>query len=207
MSGTFGKRVRIEPFSFGGQAKHMRLRIAGGSLLAFIAATAIAAQAALTAGSLLNGTVNQDLSSNHAYVGEHVTLSNVTSADGSGSVTGGTLYGHVAEVQPAGQGRPGKIRLAFDRLVTSRATYAVDTTVTQTQTQTKNNALKEAGGALAGMFVGNMIGKTIFHTGIGGALGAAGGFLLAKNNHSNVNISHGTMVQVRVNAVTRRQSH
>ena len=185
----------------------MRLRIAGGSVLAFIAATAIAAQAALTAGSLLNGTVNQDLSSNHAYVGQPVTLSNVSSADGSGSVVGGTLYGRVSEVQKASQGHPGKIRLEFTRLVTSHATYAVDTTVTQTQTQTKNNTLKEAGGALAGMLVGNAIGKTIFHTGIGGFLGAAGGFLLAKNNRENVNISHGTVVQVRVNSVTRRQSH
>ena len=185
----------------------MRLRIAGGSLLALIAATAIAAQAALTAGSLLNGKINQDLSSNHAYVGERVTLSNVTSVDGSGSVTGGTLYGHVAAVQSAGQGRPGKIELKFDRLVTARATYSVDTTVTQTQTETKNNAVKEAGGALAGMLVGNMIGKTIFQTGVGGVLGAAGGFMLAKNNRENVNIPHGTTVQVRVNAVTRRQSH
>ena len=184
----------------------MRLRIAGGSLLAFIAATAIAAQAALTAGSTLNGTIDQDLSSNHAYVGEPVTLSHVTSADGSGSVVGGTLYGRVETVQKAGQGRPGKIMLKFDRLVTSHAVYAVDTTVTQTQTQTKNNAAKEAGGALAGMLVGNMIGKTIFHTGIGGFLGAAGGFLLAKNNRENVNISHGTVIQVRVNSVTRRQS-
>lgn len=185
----------------------MRFRIAGGSLLAFVAATAIAAQAALTSGSLLNGTLNQDLSSNHAYVGQQVTLSNVTSADGSGSVVGGTLYGRVSSVQKASQGRPGKIQLEFSRLVTSRATYGVDTTVTQTQTSTKNNVAKEAGGALAGMLVGNMIGKTVFHTGMGGILGAAGGFLLAKNNRQDVNISHGTIVQVRVDSVTRRQSH
>ncbi len=176
-------------------------------MLALIASTAIAAQAALTSGSLLNGTINQDLSSNHAYVGESVTLSNVTSADGSGSVTGGTLYGRVSAVQPAGQGRPGKIALTFSRLVTSRATYSVDTTVTQTKTSTKNNTAKEVGGALAGMLVGNMIGKTVFHTGAGGFLGAAGGFLLAKNNKQNVNVTHGTVIQVRVNSVTRRQSH
>lgn len=186
----------------------MRVRIAGGTLLALIASTAIAAQAALTSGSLLNGTINQDLSSNHARVGQTVTLSNVTSADGSGSVTGGTLYGHVSSVQPAGQGRPGKIALNFTRLVTGAGTtYSVDTTVTQTQTSTKSNAAKEAGGALAGMLLGNMIGKTIFHSSAGGFLGATGGFLLAKNNKENVNIPHGTIVQVRVNSVTRRQSH
>lgn len=186
----------------------MRNSIAGLVLAAAFGATMVVAQAALTSGSLLNGTLNQNLSSNHAYVGEPVTLSNVTSDDGSGSVVGGTLYGSVTSVEKAGQGRPGKISMNFTRLVTrSGATYAVSTTVTKTQTVTKNNALKEAGGAVAGMLVGNMIGKTIFHVGGGGIVGAAGGFLLAKNNRSDVNIPAGTVVQVQVITVVRRQSH
>ena len=186
----------------------MRRTLAGTALAGFMAATMVVAQAALTSGSLLNGTLNQNLSSNHAYVGEPVSLSNVTSDDGSGSVTGGTLYGSVTAVQKAGQGRPGRIELRFTRLVTrGGAVYSVNTTVTKTNTQTKNNALKEAGGAVAGMLVGNMIGKTIFHTGAGGLLGAAGGFLLAKNNKENVNIPAGSIVQVQVNSVVRRQSH
>lgn len=186
----------------------MRTSLAGAALASFMAVTVIAAQAALTSGSLLNGTLNQNLSSNHAYVGEPVSLSNVTSNDGSGSVVGGTLYGHVTSVQAAAQGRPGKIQLRFTRLVLRNgATYAVSTTVTKTNTQTKNNALKEAGGAVAGMLVGNMLGKTIFHTGAGGFLGAAGGFLLAKNSRENVNIPAGSVVQVQVNSVVRRQSH
>ncbi len=186
----------------------MRIRIASGSMMALIAATAIAAQAALTSGSLLNGTINDNFSSNHATVGQSVTLSNVTSDDGSGSVTGGTLYGHVSAVQAASQGRPGKISFVFTKLVTGAgSTYYVDTTVTKMQAGTKNNTLKEVGGGLAGMLVGNMIGKTIFHTSAGGFLGAAGGFLLAKNNRENVNVPKGSVLQVRVNSVTRRQSH
>lgn len=186
----------------------MRTFFAGAVMASMMAATALTAQASLTSGSLLNGTLNQNLSSNHAYVGEAVTLSNVTSNDGSGSVVGGTLYGTVTSVQAAGQGRPGRIQLGFTRLVLrSGTTYAVNTTVTKTNVQTKNNTLKEAGGALAGMLVGNAIGKTVFHTGVGGFLGAAGGFLLAKNNHENVNIPAGTIVQVQVNTVSRRQSH
>jgi hypothetical protein len=184
----------------------MRLRIAAGALTGLVMATTIASQAALTSGSLLNGTIDQNLSSNHAYVGERVTLSNVTSNDGSGSVVGGRLYGEVTEVQPASQGRPGKIRLHFSRLVTRGAVYNVDTRVTGANVKTKNNTLKEAGGALAGMLVGNAIGKTIFHSGAFGILGAAGGFLLAKNNKENVNISRGTMVQVQVLSVSRRQA-
>jgi hypothetical protein len=170
-------------------------------------ATTIAAQAALAPGSLLNGTIDQNLSSNHAYVGERVTLSNVTSDDGTGSVTGGTLYGQVTEAQPAGQGTPGKIRMHFYRLVTHRgAVYSVDSYVTGVKAQTKNNALKEVGGALGGMLVGNAIGKTLFHVGGFGILGAAGGFLLAKNNRENVSISQGSVVQVKINSVTRRQA-
>ncbi len=186
----------------------MRLRIASGSLLALIAATAICAQAALTSGSLLNGTINDNYSSNHATVGQSVTLSNVTSDDGSGTITGGTLYGYVSAVQSASQGHPGKISFAFTKLVThGGSTYYVNTTVTRMQANTKNNTLKEVGGGLAGMLVGNMIGKTIFHTGAGGLLGAAGGFLLAKNNKENVNVPKGSVLQVRLNSVTRRQSH
>jgi hypothetical protein len=186
----------------------MRNSIAAAALAGLFVATMALASAALQAGSLLNGTLNQNLSSNHAYVGQPVSLSNVTSDDGSGSVVGGTLYGSVTSVQKAGQGRQGKIAMVFTRLVTrSGATYAVNTTVTKTATSTKNNTLKEAGGAVAGMLVGNMIGKTIFHTAGGGIVGAAGGFLLAKNNNSDINIPAGSAVQVQINSIVRRQSH
>ena len=186
----------------------MRSSITAGSFVALVCATAIAAQAALTTGSLLNGTISQSYSSNHAYVGEPVVLRNVTSDDGSGSVSRGTLYGTVSSVQKAGQGRPGRIAFRFTRLVTgSGATYAVNTSVTKMKANTKNNTLKEAGGALAGMLVGNMIGKTLFHLSGGGLVGAAGGFLLAKNNKEDVNVPAGSIVQVQVHSVTRRQSH
>ncbi len=180
----------------------MRKTLAGTALAGFMTLTMVAAQA-LTSGSVLNGTINQNLSSNHAYVGEPVSLSNVS----GGGVSGATLYGYVSSVQKASQGRPGRIQLHFNRLVSSHYTYTVQTTVTNANVSTKNNTLKEAGGALAGMLVGNAIGKTIFHTGIGGVVGAAGGFLLAKNNRQDVNISAGTAVQVQVDSVVRRQSH
>jgi hypothetical protein len=185
----------------------MRLRTAAGALVALFFSAAIAAQAALSQGTLLNGTIDGNYSSNHAYVGERVILTNVTNNDGSGTVVGGKLYGEVASVQSASQGRPGKIRFRFNRLVTrSGAVYAVDTRVTQLKSSTKNNTLKEVGGALGGMIVGNMLGKTIFHSGAGGLLGAAGGFLLAKNNRENVNVPAGSIVQVEVLSVSRRQS-
>lgn len=186
----------------------MRVSIVTTSVIAFVLATAVAAHAALTSGSLLNGTISQSYSSRTAQVGQAVALRNVTSDDGSGSVTGGTLYGTVVSVQRAGQGRAGRIAFRFTRLVTGRgASYAVDASVTQMQANTKNNALKEAGGAVAGMLVGNMLGKSLLHVGGGGFVGAAGGFLLAKNNKQDVTVSAGSIVQVRINSVTRRQAH
>lgn len=116
------------------------------------------------------------------------------------------MYGTVTRVVHAGQGRPGQIQMTFTRLVLrSGASYAIDGVVTGAQVQTKNNALKEAGGAVAGMLIGNAITKTIFHVAGGGLLGAAGGFLIAKNNRQDVLISRGAGVRVTLRSV-RRQS-
>jgi hypothetical protein len=182
----------------------MRVRIASALLAGLMIATALPAQAVLQQGTMLAGTIDQNLSSNHAYVGQPVELSNVSSNDGS--VNGGRLYGTVTDVQPAGQGTPGKIRMHFSRLWTRHGTYNVDTRVSAVQAETKNNTAKEAGGALAGMLVGNAIGKTLFGAGGFGILGAAGGYLLAKNNRQNVNITAGTEVQVQILSVSRRQA-
>jgi hypothetical protein len=117
------------------------------------------------------------------------------------------MYGTVTRVIRAGQGRTAQLRMTFTRLVLpSGASYAIDGVVTGMQAQTKNNALKEVGGAVAGMIVGNIIGKTIFHasTGIGGFLGAAGGYLIAKNNRQNVTVPSGSAVRVTLRTVRRQ---
>jgi len=185
----------------------MRLHTTFATLMALVFVTTLSASAALAPGTFLDGTLDQNLSSNHAYVGQDVSLSNVTSDDGSRTVSGGHLYGTVTEVQSAGQGRPGKIMMRFTTLVTAGgARYAVSTTVTNMRVETKNNAAKEAGGALAGMLIGNAVGKTLFGGSAGGAIGAAGGFLLAHNNRQNINIPAGSVVQVQLNSIRRRQS-
>jgi len=185
----------------------MRFRITITALIALLFVTTIAANAALTQGTLLDGTINADYSSNHAYTGQSVTVSNVRSDDGSGTVRNATLYGYVSAVQKAGQGTPGKIRFRFTELVNGNGVrYTIDSRVTNVNVQTKNNAGKEAGGALAGMLVGNAIGKTLFGISGGGLVGAAGGFLLAKNNRQNVDVPAGSYIQVEILSVTRRQS-
>jgi len=185
----------------------MRFRTAIAALIGLMLATAIAAKAQPAPGTLLDGTIDGDYSSNHAYAGQSVTVSNVAS-DAGGAVHNGRLYGYVSSVQKAGQGKPGKIAFRFTELVTgSGVRYTIDSRVTQMKAQTKSNAAKEAGGALAGMLVGNAIGKTLFGASGGGVVGAAGGFLLAKNNHQDIDVPAGSIVQVELLSVTRRQSH
>jgi hypothetical protein len=185
----------------------MRIRIVSGAIAAIFALSTAAALADLGTGTLLNGTITQAYSSKDAYVGQPVKLTNVTNDNGSGTVVGGTLYGRVSEVQKASQGRAGKIAFSFTRLVTqSGNTYSVDGEVTKMKAVTQNNALKEAGGALVGMLVGNALFKSLLHMGGGGIIGAAGGYLIAKNSRENISVAQGTIVQVQLNSITRRQA-
>jgi len=186
----------------------MRHLIASAAAVLSILMVAQVASAAPYAGAQYAGTITTSVDSGSASVGQAVTLRNVTSEDGS--VRGATMYGRVTRVIRAGQGRPAQLQMTFTRLVLpSGASYAINGVVTGMQAQTKNNALKEVGGAVAGMIVGNIIGKTIFHasSGIGGFLGAAGGYLIAKNNRENVTVPQGSAVRVTLRTVRRQAGH
>jgi hypothetical protein len=118
------------------------------------------------------------------------------------------MYGTVTKVVKAGQGRPAQLQMTFTRMrLRDGSTYAIDGVVTGMQANTKNNALKEAGGAVAGMLIGNMIGKAIFHASGGGFLGAIGGFLVAKNNRQNLSVPAGSTVRVSLRSVRRQARH
>jgi hypothetical protein len=158
-------------------------------------------------GTRLNGTISQSIDSKSATVGEPVTLTNVTSTSGT-VIRGARMYGTVTNVVRAGQGRPAKLEMRFTRLtLASGATYAVSGLVTGMQANTKNNALKEAAGAVGGMIIGNIVGKSVLHTNLGGLAGAAGGFLIAKNNRQNLTVSRGSTVSVELTAARRQASH
>lgn len=163
------------------------------------------ASAAPYAGAQYAGVITTSVNSANAVAGQSVTLTNVTSEDGS--VKGARMYGRVTRVVRAGQGRPAQVQMTFTKLVLANGTsYAIDGVVTGMQAQTKSNALKEIGGAVAGMIVGNIIGKTIFHAGngMGGFLGAAGGYLIARNNKENLTVPQGSAVRVTLRSVRRQ---
>jgi hypothetical protein len=167
------------------------------ALAAFaLALTPLVASAQISSGTELVGTMDRSLDSGSAQVGERFTMHNVHSQDND--IHDAVIYGHVARVERAGQGRPGKIELAFDKLRTENGgSYALNARATNVQVNTKSNALKEVGGALAGMIVGNVLGKWM-GTNIGGIIGAGGGYMVAKNNRQNVTIPPHANVTLQV---------
>lgn len=184
----------------------MRFLLAAGALAAAILTThQLPASAAPSTGTQYAGIIAQTLDAKSAYAGEPVTLTHVTSSDGR--ISNGTMYGRVTHAVAPGQGRPAQVQMVFTKLVLpGQGTYAVDGVVTGMTAQTKSNAGKEAVGAVAGMLVGNAIGKTVFHMSGGGFLGAAGGYLIAKNNRADMTVPAGSAVHVELRSV-RSQAH
>ena len=122
-----------------------------------------------------------------------------------GAIVHATLLGTVTDVTPAGQGRNAQVRMHFDRLRNLDGSETrIDGIVVSVEVKTKSNAAKEIGGALLGMLAGNAIGKALGING-GGIAGAAGGFLIAKDNRANVVIPADSAVTVQL-VNPRRQS-
>jgi hypothetical protein len=170
--------------------------VLAGALFAILP---VAALAQLSPGTTLVGSIDQNLSSNHAQTNQPITISNAHSTNYD--INGATIYGHVASVQAAGQGTPGKITLAFDKVNTrSGNIYQISGYASNVSVQTKSNAGKELGGAAAGALVGGLLGH-----GVGAVIGAGAGGLYAKNNRQNVSIPQGSTISVQI-VQSRRQS-
>lgn len=147
-------------------------------------------------GMQFEGTLSQSVSSRDAWVGEQLVLVNVNSVDQT--ITGARMFGRVVEVQKPGQGRNAEVLIRFDTLQMPNGTlYPVIGEVTHVQVKTQNNAAKEVLGTFGGMIVGNILGKWL-GTNAGGVLGAAGGYLVAKNSREDVTIPANSTVSVRL---------
>ncbi|MBV9402501.1 MAG: hypothetical protein JO018_02100 [Candidatus Eremiobacteraeota bacterium] len=160
------------------------------------------AAAQITPGTDLVGTMDQNLSSRDAVVGQPFTISNVHSLNYN--ISGATIYGHVAAVQRAGQGTPARIELEFDKLNTrSGNVYHIVGYTTNVQVNTRPNTGKEAAAAAGGALLGSLL----THRWLGTIAGAAGGYMLAKNNRANVDIPASSVVSVRVQQSRRQTGH
>jgi hypothetical protein len=149
-------------------------------------------------GTKLTGSINVELNSKDARVGQTFLLTGVHTSNFD--VNGATVYGHVSHVQRAGQGTPGKIDLAVDKINTKAGNiYRLEGQVVNVEINTKSNAGKEALAAAGGGLVTGLLTKNAFW----GLVGAAGGYLVAKNSRENITIPRGSLVTVRVSSATR----
>jgi hypothetical protein len=163
----------------------------------FVLAGLTSASAQIIPGTHLTGNIDQSLNSKNAHVGQTFTITNAHSANSD--ITNGVIYGHVAAVQKAGQGTPGKIELAFDRLKTgSGNVYTIVAYATSITVNTKSNATKEALATAGGALIGGLLGK-----GVGAVIGGAGAYVYAKNNREDVTIPNGSLVTVDISGSTR----
>jgi hypothetical protein len=167
-------------------------------ITAFVAVAPLAASAQLTPGTTLTGTIDQSLDSHSAQPGQTFTISNAHSPNHD--INGAVIYGHVDQVQRAGQGTPGKIHLAFDKINTrSGNIYQITGYASNLQVDTKRNTGKEAISTAGGALIGGLLGG-----GIGAVIGGGGGYAISHNNKQNVSIPQGSLVSVQITQ-SRRQ--
>ena len=165
----------------------------------------------LAQGDTIHGYMENSLDSGTAYVGETFTMQVVPPyPEGDQDLANATISGQVIKVVRAAQGTNPELHLAFTTLTLQDGTsYPLDAQMTSAQEkQDSKNGGHVAMTTVGGMVIGNVIGKTIFHSGLGGLLGAAGGFLAGFNQKSNVRLGRGAQVSLTLvrPLVVRRQA-
>ena len=184
-------------------------------LAAFLGSTlGASAQEDLTLyqGAQINGRMQTTIDTGKAHIGDHFMLDVVPPyPSGNPAFQGATISGEVTSVTPARINRKASIGLQFDYL-----RLADGSTVDISATMTADQRKKEQGSGahtvlttIGGMLLGNAIGKTLFHIGGGGVVGAAGGLLYGLNQGTNFQLQAGSDVQITLNqtVTVRRQTH
>ncbi len=150
------------------------------------------------AGTPIQAALGQDLSSKSAVVGQLISAK-VLQPVPDALLEGATIIGKVIQASPASQGRNPELELSFNgvRLAGSSATLPMSAKILKISITQKSNALNEAAGAAAGMVVGNIIGKWL-GTNAGGAVGAAGGYVLTQNAKQDLSVPAGSQVSLQL---------
>lgn len=156
------------------------------------------AKRTVPAGTTMNATLNHTLSSKSAYVGEPVSMA-VQQPAPDPSLDGATVIGKVIEAAPASQGRNPKLEISVNgiKLANSGSTLPMAAKIVKIDITQKSNAVNEAAGAVGGMVVGNILGKWL-GTNAGGALGAAGGYVLTSNAKQDLSVPAGALVGLQL---------
>ncbi|HLN47791.1 MAG TPA: hypothetical protein VK216_05950 [Magnetospirillaceae bacterium] len=176
------------------------LALIAGATAIIWSSGSLAARAVIPAGSSIEATLNLSLNTKSAYVGQPISM-NVQAPypSNGGALQGSTIYGHVAQVQKAGQGRNPQLELVVDHIKPSGSSSQIPISAYIDKIAPKQgpNYLTGAAGAAVGMLLGNWLGKTI-GTNAGGAVGLAAGFMLASNNKKDINLAGGSEVTVHL---------
>ena len=196
----------------------MSIRTKVMALVAMVAfaGTALVASAqetlTLYQGAQINGRLRADINTGSAHVGDRFVMDVVPPyPSGNPAFQGAIIAGEVTSVTRAGQGTKASLGVQFDYLqLADGSTVDISASMTQDQrSQERKSGLKTVLSTVGGMLLGNAIGKTIFHTGGGGVVGAAGGLLYGINQKTNFTLPSGSNVQITLNQTVtiRRQSH
>jgi hypothetical protein len=174
-------------------------------VFALFVLTPIVSFAQVTPGTQLTGTLSDLLDSGSAHAGDTFRILNVHSAENQ--IQGATIYGHVLNVTPAGQGRPAALPLSFDKILLANGdVYSMRGADTvRAQIITKSNAGKEAGSAAAGAAAGALIGHFLHQTLLGAVVGSGTAYALAKNNRANISYPKDSTIMVMVNRSLPRE--
>lgn len=168
--------------------------------LAFSLSLGAVARADIAAGSEVDATLQQTISTNHSKVGDPVLMkiTSVGSAPLDPELQGATIRGHVAQVTGPTPTKKAHVDIAFDTLTLADGrTFPFPAKIVSLKTKkTAPNIPQAAGEVLAGMIVGNIIGKGI-GTGAGGPVGAAGGAVYASAMAVNVRIPQNSIVKMK----------
>lgn len=195
----------------------MKVRYGMGSLavIAAIAATTLIAPAQSTLtlyqGAQISGRLEQSINSGTAHVGDRFVMDVVPPyPSGDPTYQGAIVAGVVSSVSPAGQGHKASLGLQFNylRLADGSSVNISASLTSDQQTQQQKSGANVALSTIGGMLLGNVLGKTIFHTGGGGIVGAAGGLLYGLNKQANFTLATGSNLQITLNqtVTVRRQS-
>ena len=140
----------------------------------------------LDAGTRVEATLRETISSNSALVGDAFVaevVRDVANADGTRVIpAGSTVHGIITEVSPANNTRStGTLTLAMSSLTVDGMTYQLDASIDSLDTVYEERGVEKAdvarvaGGAAAGAILGRVIGGNTQGTIIGGAVGAVTG--------------------------------
>lgn len=163
---------------------------AAAALLAPLGASA--ATVTVNAGTQLRATMNSELSSKTALVGQVVRMTLVAPyPEDDARFASAALTGKVVAVTKAGRGTKPQLEFVMDKItLRGGQTSAMNARLVSLEAKTKSSAGRVATATLTGMVVGNIVGKWA-GTNAGGSIGAVAGALTSTNVKEDVTVPAG----------------